>query len=80
MDVLPHSTGVPGHRLAIPYTNAYVLNGAVIAPKLDDRGFSILQEAYTGREIDTCRSEWQAVGGGGIGCVKQVPASKAKEG
>ncbi len=84
MDVLPYSTEVPGHRLAIPYTNAYVINGAVIAPevdpKLDDRGFAILQEAYPGREIVPCRSEWQAVGGGGIGCVtQQVPTSKARE-
>jgi len=85
MDVLPYSTELPGKRLAIPYTNAYVINGAVIAPevdpKLDDRGFAILQAAYPGREIVTCRSEWQAMGGGGIGCVtQQVPASKAKEG
>jgi agmatine deiminase len=85
MDVLPYSTEVSGHRLAIPYTNAYVINGAVIAPevdpKLDDRGFAILQQAYPGREIVTCRSEWQAVGGGGIGCVtQQVPASNVKEG
>lgn len=82
MDVLPYSSKIPGKRLAIPYTNAYVLNDAVLAPevdpKLDDRGFSILQEAYPGHEIVTCRSEWQAVGGGGIGCVtQQVPAAKA---
>lgn len=85
VDVLPYSTEVPGKRLAIPYTNAYVINGAVVAPevdpKLDDRGFSILQQAYPGREIITCRSEWQAVGGGGIGCVtQQVPSNKSKEG
>ncbi|MFK7868902.1 MAG: agmatine deiminase family protein [Roseobacter sp.] len=85
MDVMPYSTALPGHRLAMPYTNAYVINGAVVAPevdpKLDDRGFAILQDAYPGREIVTCRSEWQAVGGGGIGCVtQQVPACKIKEG
>lgn len=85
MDVLPYSTRLPGHRLATPYTNAYVINGAVIAPEvdpeLDDRGFAILQEAYPGREITPCRSEWQAVGGGGIGCVtQQVPAAKTQEG
>ncbi|MEP2031374.1 MAG: agmatine deiminase family protein [Paracoccaceae bacterium] len=60
-----------------------MINGAVVAPEvdpnLDDRGFSILQQAYPGREIVTCRSEWQAVGGGGIGCLtQQVPASKTK--
>lgn len=84
MDVLPYSTALPGHRLAIPYTNAYVINDAVITPevdpKLDDRGFAILQDAYPGREIVPCRSDWQAVGGGGIGCVtQQVPASTATE-
>jgi len=82
MDILPYSTALPGKRLAIPYTNAYVLNGAIIAPevdpKLDARGFRILEQAFPGREIVTCRSEWQAVGGGGIGCVtQQVPANHA---
>ncbi|ODA66804.1 Agmatine deiminase [Methyloligella halotolerans] len=82
MDVLPYAT-VRDKRMAIPYTNAYVLNGAMVAPevdpKLDDRGFKILEEAYPGRELVTCRSEWQALAGGGIGCVtQQIPASKTK--
>ncbi|MFD0986805.1 agmatine deiminase family protein [Methyloligella solikamskensis] len=82
MDVLPYPRDWD-KRMAIPYTNAYVLNGAVIAPEvdpeLDERGFKILEEAYPGRELVTCRSEWQALGGGGIGCVtQQVPASKTK--
>ena len=85
MDVLPYSTELPGRRLATPYTNAYVINGAVVTPevdpKLDDRGFTILQQAYPDREIVPCRSEWQAVGGGGIGCVtQQVPAGTNVEG
>ncbi|MDG2341268.1 MAG: agmatine deiminase family protein [Paracoccaceae bacterium] len=84
LDVIPYATGPDGSVCAIPYTNAYVVNGGLIAPevdpKLDDRGFDILQQAYPGREIATCRSEWQAVGGGGIGCVtQQVPVSKPQE-
>jgi len=80
MDVLPYSKDANGNRCAIPYTNAYVVNEGIIAPevdpKLDDRGFEILQQAFPGREIATCRSEWQAVGGGGIGCMtQQVPTS-----
>lgn len=83
MDVLPYNVAPNGQRCAIPYTNAYVVNGGIITPevdpKLDDRGFDILQQAFPGREIATCRSEWQAVGGGGIGCMtQQVPASQMK--
>ena len=85
LDVIPYATAPNGKVCAIPYINAYVLNGGIIAPevdpKLDDRGFDILQQAYPGREIATCRSEWQAAGGGGIACVtQQVPVSKAQEG
>jgi agmatine deiminase len=84
MDIIPYTTASNGTVCAVPYTNAYVVNGGIIAPevdpKLDDRGFDILQQAFPGREIATCRCEWQAVGGGGIGCVtQQVPAALAKE-
>lgn len=79
MDVLPYQTANDGRPLVIPYTNAYVLNGAIIAPqvdpKLDDNGYKILEQAFPGRTIVPVSSHWQAVGGGGIGCVtQQVPA------
>lgn len=79
MDVLPYATGPGGKPMAIPYTNAYVINGAVIAPqvdpKLDEIGYRILEQAMPGRTIVPAPSYWQAVGGGGIGCItQQVPA------
>jgi agmatine deiminase len=79
MDVLPYTREIRGQRFAVPYTNAYVVNGAIIAPEvdptLDDKGFVILERAFPGREIVPVASDWQAVGGGGIGCVtQQVPA------
>jgi agmatine deiminase len=79
MDVLPYAESPDGRPLVIPYTNAYVVNDAVIAPqvdpKLDEIGYRILEQAFPGRTIVPVSSYWQAVGGGGIGCVtQQVPA------
>ncbi|MDH3742908.1 MAG: agmatine deiminase family protein [Hyphomicrobiales bacterium] len=78
MDILPYATSADGRPLVIPYTNAYVINGAVIAPqvdaRLDDRGYRLLEQVYPGRTIVPVPSIWQAVGGGGIGCItQQVP-------
>jgi len=78
MPVLPYQQQGSG-RYVIPYTNAYVCNGAIIAPevdpRLDEEGWAILESAFPGREIVPVRSLWQAVGGGGIGCItQQVPA------
>ena len=80
MDVLPYAESPDGKPLVIPYTNAYVLNDAIIAPevdpKLDEIGYRILEQAYPGRTIVPVPSYWQAVGGGGIGCVtQQVPVA-----
>ncbi len=78
MPVLPYQQHASEHYV-IPYTNAYVCNGAIIAPqvdpRLDDLGWSILESAFPGREIVPVPSLWQAIGGGGIGCItQQVPA------
>ncbi|MCP4386850.1 MAG: agmatine deiminase family protein [Gammaproteobacteria bacterium] len=80
MHVLPYAEGPGGKPLAIPYTNAYVVNGAVIAPqvdaKLDEVGYRILEQAMPGRTIVPAPSYCQAVGGGGIGCItQQVPVA-----
>ena len=60
---------------AIPYTNAYVCNGGIVAPevdpRLDDIGWKVLEDAFPGRQVAPAPSIWQAVGGGGIGCITQ---------
>ncbi|MBW2287049.1 MAG: agmatine deiminase family protein [Deltaproteobacteria bacterium] len=78
MDVLPYQEAADGKRYVVPYANAYVVNGAVIAPAVDaaddERGFRILEQAFPGREIVPVPSIAQAVGGGGLGCItQQVP-------
>lgn len=78
MPVLPYQQ-LGSEHYVIPYTNAYICNGAIIAPqvdpRLDDLGWSILENAFPGREIVPVPSLWQAVGGGGLGCItQQVPA------
>jgi agmatine deiminase len=71
MEVLPYAETPDGRPLVIPYTNAYVINGAVIAPqvdpRLDDIGFRTLERIFPGRTIVPAPSYWQAVGGGGAG-------------
>ncbi len=77
MPVLPYRQQGSEHY-AIPYTNAYVCNGGIIAPqvdpRLDDIGWKVLEDAFPGRQVVPVPSIWQAVGGGGLGCItQQVP-------
>ena len=81
MPVLPYRR-LGENDYVIPYTNAYVCNGGIVAPevdpKLDEVGWNKLQEVYPSREIVPVPSIWQAVGGGGIGCItQQVPRGAA---
>ena len=66
---------IDGTRYVVPYTNAYVVNGAVIAPQvdpaLDDKGYRILEQAFPGREIAPAPSTARAVGGGGLARITQ---------
>jgi agmatine deiminase len=82
MDVLPYLPPMKGKSLVAPYTNAYVVNGGIIAPRvypaLDDQGYKILEQAFPGRRIVPAPGLYQAVGGGGIGCLtQQVPRGQA---
>jgi agmatine deiminase len=82
MDALPYLEPMNGKTLVAPYVNAYVVNGAVIAPEansaLDDKGYRILEQAFPGRKIVPAPGRFQADGGGGIGCItQQIPAGTA---
>ena len=79
MNVLPYHPPMNGKSLVAPYTNAYVVNGGIVAPrvdpKLDDLGYRILEQAFPGRRIVPAPGLYQADGGGGIGCLtQQIPA------
>jgi len=78
MDVLPYLPSINGKSLVAPYTNAYLVNGGIIAPQvdpeLDDLGYRILEQAFPGKRIVSAPGLYQADGGGGIGCLtQQVP-------
>ena len=58
-----------------PYTNYYVANGVVIVPqvdtKLDHKAYKIIEQIYPERDIVPVPSFFQAIGGGGPGCITQ---------
>lgn len=73
-----------GRPLAIPYTNFYLVNGAVIVPTPDggdpteDDALAILADALPDREVIPVPSTTLARGGGGIHCItQQVPATES---
>jgi agmatine deiminase len=77
--VLPF-TEIGGERVAVPYLNYYLANGAVIVPvcghAADDDMLAIIGEQYPGREVVGLDvGAILAFGGGGIHCItQQVPA------
>ena len=58
-----------------PYTNYYVANNSVLVPevdsKIDSKAHRIIENIYPEREIVPVPSYYQAIGGGGPGCITQ---------
>jgi agmatine deiminase len=66
----------------VPYTNAYVCNGAVIVPvcgaETDEAALALLGDAWPGREVVGVPGGTLARGGGGVHCItQQVPEAAA---
>ena len=64
-----------------PYTNYYVANGVVMVPEvnplLDAKAYKIIEQIYPSRDICPIKSFYQAIGGGGPGCItQQLPKGK----
>ena len=63
-----------------PYTNYYVANKSILVPevdpKIDDKAYKLIQNIYTERTIVPIPAFYQAIGGGGPGCItQQLPKS-----
>ena len=58
-----------------PYTNYYVANKSVLVPevdpKLDEKAHKLIQDIYIDRTIVPIPAFYQAIGGGGPGCITQ---------
>ena len=58
-----------------PYTNYYVANKSVLVPevdpKLDEKAYKLIQNIYIDRTIVPIPAYYQAIGGGGPGCITQ---------
>jgi agmatine deiminase len=76
--VLPYAT-VAGKRVAVPYVNFYVANGAIVVPTTgqdaDADMLRIIADEYPDRRLHAVPGEVLALGGGGVHCItQQVPA------
>lgn len=79
IELLSYTRELEGERRAAPYTNFYPVNGGIIAPRLnvpeDDVAYRLLADLFPGREVVSVPTDFQAYGGGGIGCItQQLPA------
>jgi len=58
-----------------PYTNYYVANKSILVPevnpKLDDKAYKLIQDIHIDRTIVPVPAFYQAIGGGGPGCITQ---------
>jgi agmatine deiminase len=82
-DLLPRTARADGSAVAIPYTNFYLCNGAVIVPlgeqdaDMDAEALRRLAVLLPGREIVGVPGRVLALGGGGVHCItQQVPAAR----
>ena len=57
------------------YTNYYVANGVVMVPEVDSaldyKAYKIIEEIYPNRDVMPIPAFYQAIGGGGPGCITQ---------
>ena len=81
LPVLPR-TRVRGQPGVVPYTNLYIVNGAVVVPLCgddpcrDEEVLRMLGSVFAPREIVPVPGRVLAEGGGGVHCItQQVPAS-----
>ena len=81
IELLSYTRELEGERRAAPYTNFYPVNGGIIAPRLDvpedEVAYRLLADLFPGREVVSVPTDFQAYGGGGIGCItQQLPAGR----
>ena len=64
-----------GNSYVSPYTNYYIVNNAVLVPevdpKLDHFGFKVIENIFPERDVIAIPAFYQAIGGGGPGCITQ---------
>ena len=77
-DYLPYTAPIEGIAYPVPYANYYVMNGAIIVPTVGWHNESLavaeLKKIFPDKDIVEAPSTYQAVGGGGLGCMtQQIP-------
>lgn len=81
LPVLPYA--FHERRIALPYLNAFVGNGCVVAPLAgaasDEGGLAVLREAWPGREVVGVPGVTFARVGGGVHCITQQVPLLARE-
>ena len=82
MPYLPYFSKKYKNKIYVsPYTNYYVANGVVMVPEvdvnIDQKAYKIIEQIYPNRDICPVKSFYQAIGGGGPGCItQQLPKGK----
>jgi agmatine deiminase len=80
LELLPRTIRDDGETVAVPYTNFYLCNGAVIVPvaeidpDMDRQALDLLGALLPDREVVGVPGRVLALGGGGVHCItQQVP-------